>query len=213
MTEPEASGVTEPKTTFNVADLSPVEGYKLGSGLVVPRPIGWIGTRGTDGSENLAPYSFFNMVSGDPPTFLYSPGPNPDGPKGSLRNAEETRLFSINIVTAETVEAMNATAATVPHGESEFGLAGVTSIPGPATGVPTVAEATATIECRVTQFVKVGREGGGNVLVIGEAVAFHVADRILDGTRVDQAGLRAVGRHVGNTYSNATDLFDIVRPA
>lgn len=207
MTQPEA------KTTFLEADFAGIDGYKLGSGLVVPRPVGWIGTKAADGSENLAPYSFFNMVSGDPPTFLYSPGPNPDGPKGSLRNAEETGVFTINIVTAETVEAMNATAATVPHGESEFELAGVTSVPGPVTGAPMVAEAAANIECRVTEIMHVGREGGGSMLVIGEAVAFHVAERLLDGTRVDQAELRAVGRHVGNAYSNATDLFEIVRPA
>lgn len=202
----------EGKTTFGQADLGNGIGYKLGSGLVVPRPIGWIGSHDGEGHDNLAPYSFFNMVAGDPPTFLYSPGRNPDGAKGSLRNAEATGVFSINIVTAETVEAMNATAATLPHGESEFELAGLTPIPGPVTGAPMVAEATANIECRVVDIVPVGGSSSFT-LVIGEGVAFHIADRVLQGTRIDQAGLRGVGRHVGNWYSNATDLYEIDRPA
>ena len=75
-----------------------------------------------------------------------------------------------------------------------------------------VGECKANIECTVSQIVDIGHADFGNALVIGEAVEFHVAEDLLDGTRIDQAGLGAIGRHVGNMYSHATDLFEITRP-
>ena len=77
---------------------------------------------------------------------------------------------------------------------------------------PIVGECRANIECVVVDIVDIGHPKHGNSLVIGEAVQFHVDEALLDGTRVDQAALRAVGRHVGNAYSRATDLFEIMRP-
>jgi flavin reductase (DIM6/NTAB) family NADH-FMN oxidoreductase RutF len=75
-----------------------------------------------------------------------------------------------------------------------------------------VGECKANIECVVTQIVDVGHADHGSAVVFGEAVEFHVADELLDGTRIDQVSLHAIGRHVGNSYSHATDLFDIDRP-
>ncbi len=198
------------QTTFDVEQLGGVDGYKLGSGLIVPRPIGWIGSIDSDGRTNLAPYSFFNMVSGVPPTFVFSPGRL--GRKDTLDNCHAVPEFTINIVTDEVVEAMNATAATLEAGVSEFDLPGITAIPSERIRPPRVGECKATIECVVDQIIDVGDAEAGNSLVIGHAVMFHVDDDLLDGTRVDQAALRAVGRHVGNTYSHASELFDIVRP-
>jgi flavin reductase (DIM6/NTAB) family NADH-FMN oxidoreductase RutF len=75
-----------------------------------------------------------------------------------------------------------------------------------------VGECKANIECIVHQIVDIGDADFGNALVIGEAVEIHVTEDLLDGTRIDQAALRAIGRHAGNTYSHATDLFEITRP-
>ena len=133
-----------------------------------------------------------------------------DGTKEFIKKNGE---FTVNIVTVETLEAMNATAATIPADEDEFDHGGVTKLESVEITPCRVAEAVATMECRVVDIVHVGREGGGNHLVIGEAVMLHVAERVLDGTRIDQGELRAVGRHAGNWYSNATDLFTIERPA
>lgn len=99
--------MAESHTTFRVADLEPVEPYKLASGLVVPRPIGWIGTQSAEGIDNLAPYSFFNLVGSDPIHAAFSPGGGAGIRKDSLDNVREVPEFTINIVTAETVEAMN----------------------------------------------------------------------------------------------------------
>ncbi len=199
------------KTRFAVADLAGADGYKLATGLIVPRPIGWIGTISADGVPNLAPYSFFNAVSGSPPMFVFSPGRGVR--KDTLANVREVREFTINIVTVEVVEAMNATAASHPAGVDEFAEAGLTAVASTSIRPPMVGECRANIECVVTDIVDIGDPDDGNALVIGRAVEFHVDPELLDGTRIDQAELKAVGRHVGNTYSAATDLFDIVRPA
>ena len=196
--------------SFSVEDLVGAEGYKLGTGLIVPRPIGWIGTIDADGSTNLAPYSFFNMVAGVPPTFVFAPGNS--ARRDTLSNVRSVPEFTINIVTDEVVHAMNATAASLAAGVSEFDLPGITAIPSERVRPPRVGECKATIECVVDQIVPVGDPAHGNSLVIGHAVMFHVDDDLLDGTRIDQAALRAVGRHAGNTYSRSVDQFDIVRP-
>lgn len=198
------------KTAFALEDLKGAEGYKLGSGLIVPRPVGWIGSIDADGTTNLAPYSFFNMVAGFPPTFVFAPGKG--SRKDTLDNVRAVPEFTINIVTDEVVDVMNATAASVEAGQSEFDLPGITAAPSQMVRPPMVSECKASIECVVDKIVDVGDEEYGSSLVIGHAVMFHVDDSLLDGTRVDQAALRAIGRHVGNSYSRTHDLFDIVRP-
>lgn len=129
------------KHQFKVADLGPGEGYKLGSALVVPRPIGWVGTRDPEGAANLAPYSFFNMVAGSPPMFVFSPGRG--GRKDTLANVRATGEFTLNIVTEEVGEAMNATAASLDGDVSEFEFAGVAEVDSVMIGAPMVAECKA----------------------------------------------------------------------
>lgn len=205
--------MTEPQTSFVIDEINPLDAYKLCSGLIVPRPIGWIGTIGEDGVANLAPYSFFNLIGNDPMHAAFSGGASGGSDKDSVANVRMVPEFTLNIVTSETVEAMNATAATLPRDRDEFEHAGLTKIPSTQIRPSRVAEATATMECRVVDIVHIGRPENGNDLVIGEILVVHVADRVLDGTRVDQHELRAIGRHAGSWYSNATDLFDIDRPA
>ncbi|MDH3300951.1 MAG: flavin reductase family protein [Acidimicrobiia bacterium] len=200
------------KVTFLVDELQGVDGYKLVTGLVVPRPIGWIGSTSPEGVNNLAPYSFFNAVSGDPPTVIFSAGAGPGTRKDTADNVKASGEFTVNIVTDEVAEAMNVTSAAVPAAIDEFAHAGLTPVSGVVVGAPRVAEAKAQMECRVTHHLHIGREGGGNRLFVGEVVAFHVNEDLLDGTRVDQAALAAIGRHVGNGYSRTHDLFTMIRP-
>ena len=199
------------KTSFSVADLTGLDPYKLATGLIVPRPIGWIGSISADGVPNLAPYSFFNCVSGAPPTFVFSPGRG--ARKDTLANVREVGEFTINIVTVDVVDAMNATSASHPPDVDEFVAAGLTAVPSVSIRPPMVGESRANIECVVTRIVDIGHPEHGSALVIGEATEFHVDAALLDGTRVDQAELQAVGRHVGNLYSHSTDLFELIRPA
>ena len=206
----------QPKRQYFVDDMEPGDSYKLGTGLTVPRPIGWIGTVDADGNRNLAPYSFFNMMAIYPPTFVVAPllGPRKD----TLANLQTTGEFTVNIVTEETVEAMNASAQPFEADVDEFEAVGLTPVPSETIAPYMVGEATANFECVVTQMIPVGQASdehpGTGMLVIGEATRIHVAERVVDDNfNVDQVKLRAVGRHVGGQYSRSADsLFTIDRP-
>ncbi len=200
--------------TFDPGDLTATERYKLLIGLVVPRPIGWIGTRSAAGVNNLAPYSFFNVVSSDPPTVLYSVNRSARV-KDSLQNVLETGEFTASIVTEGTAAAMNITSGEYDPEVDEFAVAGLTSIMGKLVEAPMVGEATARLECRMTTTLDIGRAGNGptNTVVLGEVVAIHVAERVLDGTRVIPSELRAVGRMAGSGYTRTVDgYFEMPRP-
>ena len=99
--------------------------------LIVPRPIGWVSTRGTAGIDNLAPYSFFNGCAYEPPQVMFATTgtkPDRDGTKDSLANIRETGVFCVNLVEAAMTEAMNVSSTTLPAGVSEFDRAGLTRI-------------------------------------------------------------------------------------
>ena len=199
-------------TRFETADLEPVDGYKLMTGLVVPRPIGWIGTRSSEGTNNLAPYSFFNGVAASPPTVMFAPTGQPGARKDTLANVKATNVFTVNIVNHSVAEAMNATSGSYPADVDEFDVAGLTVREAIAIDAPCVAEAPAVFECRVVQVVEIGTAPMGSEVVFGEIVAFEVDTALLDGTRIDQVALDAIGRHAGNAYSRANQMFELRRP-
>lgn len=202
-----------PMTMFAAADLDPTECYKLTTGLVVPRPIGWIGTFDADGVANLAPYSFFQAVATNPPVILFSTGINSGRVKDSLANVRQTGVFTASIVDYDLGPAMNASAAEVDSSMSEFILAGLTPKLFGSVEAPGVAEAKAVLECRVVNEIVLGREPVTHALTFGEVVAFHVADEILDGTRIDAVKLDALGRLAGNSYATTREQFTLVRPS
>ncbi len=197
---------------FVTAEIEPADAYKLLSGLVVPRPIGWIGTRSPDGVNNLAPFSFFNAVAATPPTVMFAPTGQPVTRKDTLANVRETGVFTVNIVDFDLGPAMNQTSGSYPDDVDEFEVAGLRVRDAEAVDAPSVAEAPATFECRVMQIVEIGEAPLGSSVVFGEVLAFNVAERLLDGTRVDQVELDPIGRHVGNLYSRNGELYEMVRP-
>lgn len=198
--------------SFDPADLDHTDAYKLMTGLVVPRPIGWIGTQDDNGSPNLAPYSFFQCVATNPPIVLFSAGVTNGHQKDSLLNARTSGVFTCNMVGRATSEAMNASAAELGRGESEFDFAGLTPVPAAEVDAPLVAEAKATLECRVQQIVELGEPPVENAVVFGEVVRITVDDELLDGTRIDFDGLDAVGRLAGSAYATTRDRFSLERP-
>ena len=200
-------------TTFSIGELDHQDAYKLLTGLVVPRPIGWIGTANADGLPNLAPYSFFQAVASNPPTVLFSAGVVDGHEKDSLVNARSTREFTCNLVDVAVSEAMNASSATLGRGASEFDFAGLTPLASTDVSAPRVAEAKASFECIVSQLVELGSPPNQNVVVFGEIVRFHVDEDVLDGTRINHQTLDAVGRMAGNGYATTRDRFDLIRPA
>jgi flavin reductase (DIM6/NTAB) family NADH-FMN oxidoreductase RutF len=198
------------KQYFDFEDTASRDRYKLLSGLIVPRPIGWIGTRRANGTFNLAPFSFFNVVSTAPPTVLFSGSSHSDRPKDSITLAEESGEFTVNIVSEEVAQAMSVTAGTFGPDDDEFAIAGLTAVAGKVVAAPMVAESPANLECRVSTVVDVGE--GLTRIVVGRVVALHVDDSVLDDTRIDATSLRAVGRMSGNTYITTDHLFELPRP-
>jgi flavin reductase (DIM6/NTAB) family NADH-FMN oxidoreductase RutF len=182
--------------------------------IIGPRPIGWVSTRGRDGSVNLAPYSFFNAFNYTPPIIGFSS----NGPKDSLRNARETGEFVWNLTTRELAEAMNQSCASVPYGINEFTLAGLTEAPSRLVNVPRVAESPVNFECKVTEIVQLKSHKGELAqawLTLGEVVAVHIAKALLKDGIFDTFGAGIVLRAGGPTAYAAIgpeNRFDMRRP-
>ncbi len=188
--------------------------YKLMIGTVVPRPIAWVSTISRDGVRNLAPYSFFNAVSADPPVVCFAPARKPAGDqrKDTLRNIEDTGEFVVNIVSGALAEAMNQTAAEVGPEVDEFELAGVTPEAASVVSAPMVLEAPAKLECRVKQILPMGDRPTSGILVLGDVVCFHYAEGLVENYRVDPEKLDAVGRMGGMSYARTRERFELIRP-
>jgi flavin reductase (DIM6/NTAB) family NADH-FMN oxidoreductase RutF len=189
-----------------------VAAYKLLIGCVVPRPIAWVSTIDGAGIKNLAPFSFFMGVCGDPPTVAFSSGPRAGGRKDTARNAEATGEFVVNVVDDEHAEAMNLSSGEYAADVDEFALVGLASAPGVRVKAPRVATAPISLECRVAQIVRVGN--GPHSVVFGEIVYMHIRDALYDATtgRIDVFALRPVGRLAGHMYSRTHELFEMKRP-
>ncbi|MCX6613811.1 MAG: flavin reductase family protein [Acidobacteria bacterium] len=195
-------------------DTSPKDLYKLMIGMVVPRPIAWVSTVGEDGTNNLAPYSFFNAISGDPPVVCFAPSRKPagDNKKDTFRNLESSGVFVVNIVSEHLAEAMNQSAADVPPEVDEFALAGVSVEPATMIEAPMVKEALAKMECRVRQIIPLGDRPTSGILVLGDVLCFHFVEGLVDNFKVDPAMLNAVGRMGGTSYCDTRHRFDLTRP-
>ncbi|AVA21643.1 flavin reductase family protein [Rhizobium sp. CB3171] len=179
--------------------------------IVAPRPIGWIGSKGRDGSLNLSPYSFFNAVSDRPKLVMFSSA----GRKDSVRNVEETGVFTANLVSRNLIEKMNHSSIAVPYGINEFSLAGLTAEPGRLVDAPYVAEAFAVLECRVTEVMQpkgLNGEPSENIMVLGQVVGIHIDEAIIRDGRLDMALARPVARMGYMDYSEGSDVFELLRP-
>lgn len=192
-------------------DLDPREAYRLLISVVVPRPIGWTSTIGAGGLLNLAPFSFFNAVGGNPPTVLISVGQRKGSPKDTLRNVQETGEFVINIVNAELAEAMNQTSGEWPYEVDEFDRAGVTPAASIDVKPPRVAAAPIALECRVTQIVPV--IDTTYTLILGRVLRFHIrSDLLRPNGLVDALRLEPVARLSGDEYTTIGRVFEMKRP-
>jgi flavin reductase (DIM6/NTAB) family NADH-FMN oxidoreductase RutF len=190
------------------ATTAPLDNYKLLTNLVVPRPIAWVTSQGADGVINLAPFSFFNAVGSDPIYLVVSVGTGEGGgQKDTARNISSTGEFVVNMVTEELLPAMNISAADFPSGESELSAAGLHPADSLRVKVPRVAEAQASLECRLYSQQSLGP----NTLFVGEVVMFHVADHLV-GPRLHIQGFAPIGR-LGSPsmYCRTTDRFDLPR--
>jgi len=186
--------------------------HRLYLGFIQPRPIAWASTVGRDGSLNLAPFSFYNMVSANPPVVMFCPALNRHGDaKDTLRNIRETGEFVIATVTEDNAVKMNDTSTEFPHGVSEFEIAGLTPVPALKVKARLVTESPVNIECRMRQIVSLGHEHGAGQVVFGDVLVLHIDDAIFDANGlIDPDKLRAVGRMGGSSYTRTRDRFELV---
>ena len=194
---------------INPEKLSTREIYKLMTGTIVPRPIAWVSTQNAQGEANLAPFSYFNAVSADPPTLMFSIGTRGGQPKDTLKNIEQVKAFVVNISTEATAEAMNKSAIDSPYGVSEFELTGLTPVPSSRISVPRVLESPVNFECTLHDIYSVGT----NSVIFGKIVHIHIADNVLlDNYRISVEALKPVGRLAGNSYTKIERTFNLERP-
>ena len=179
--------------------------------LIVPRPIGWISTVSADGTPNLAPYSCFNAIAGNPPHVMFSS----DSVKDSIANAEATGYFCCNLATYDLREQMNQSSAAYPPETDEFAASGLTATPCRNLPVPRVAESPVAIECKLAQVITLTPSSGlpcANRIAIGEVVGIHIDERVLKDGMVDVETLKPLGRMGYREYTVPPRSFEMLRP-
>jgi flavin reductase (DIM6/NTAB) family NADH-FMN oxidoreductase RutF len=190
------------------------DAYAWMIGTILPRPIAWVSTISPEGKTNLAPFSFFQGVTANPPTLMFVPVNARDGTKkDTVRNIEQVPEFVVNLVSFSLAETMNNTSATLPYGESEFERFGIAASPSQRVRPPRVAAARVAFECTLHSIVHIGEGPLAANVIFGRIHLAHVNDAAIDADgRPDPAKLDLVGRMGGNTYTRTTDRFDLERP-
>ena len=181
--------------------------------IVAPRPIGWISTRGQDGTDNLAPYSFFNAVAYEPPQVMFastSSKPDRGDTKDSVAQIRETGMFCVNIVGFEERNLMNATSAALGKDEDEFDIASIEKAECNSISCPRVATSPAALECKLTQIITL--PGTANFAVFGEVTGVHIDDRYMTDGMFDPTKYHPLARMGYKDYAVIREVFTLKRP-
>jgi flavin reductase (DIM6/NTAB) family NADH-FMN oxidoreductase RutF len=185
--------------------------------IVAPRPIGWITTLDGEGNVNLAPYSFFNAVADNPPVVFFASSGRARGigVKDSQANAEETGEFVCNVATWDLREQMNKTSASLPRHQDEAAHAGLEMIASTLVKPPRVKASPIHMECRYLETIELpcDHPEGGNFMVLGQVVAFHIDEAVIDGQgQVDVTRYKPLARLGYRDYAAVTEVFSMMRP-
>ncbi|MCD9022138.1 flavin reductase family protein [Cohnella silvisoli] len=194
--------------------LSERDNYKLMIGSIIPRPIAFVSTLSVSGVLNAAPFSYFNIVTANPPMISISVQRKNGARKDTSKNAVESGTFVVHISDESYIRQINETAANLPPEESEVILAGLTPIPSEKIPVPGISEAKIRMECVLEQAIPLGGTEGAPAcdLLIGRIVCFHVDEAVYENGRIDPQALKPVSRLAGTSYSKLGEMFSIERP-
>ena len=179
--------------------------------IVAPRPIGWITSMSAKGEINLAPYSFFNAVSDNPPIVLFSS----EGSKDSLVFVEETKEFVCSLATFDLRDAMVHTSGAFPRGVNEMEQAGIPAAPSRLVRPPRVAASPCALECKLLQIIDLKNLQGRSVsryVVFGQVVGVHIDERFIRNGRLDTAAMRPIARCGYADYAVVNEVFAMARP-
>ena len=187
--------------------------YKLLTGTVIPRPIAWVATIDENGIDNLAPFSFFNVVSEDPPQIMFSTVRTGNKNKDTLNNILANQQFVVNLVTEDVVEQMNSTSQSVAPNINEFELANVTPLDSIFIKPKRVKESLVQFECEMVHHYFIEKhQNGGACIIIGKIITMHIDDSILmDNHKIDLEKYKPVARLAGSNYSKLGKIFSIKR--
>jgi flavin reductase (DIM6/NTAB) family NADH-FMN oxidoreductase RutF len=189
------------------------ENYKFLIGSIIPRPIAFVTTLSKDGVLNGAPFSYFNIVSSNPPMISLSIQRSKGIQKDTARNIIGSKEFVIHIVDEQNVEKVNETAASLPPDQSEIELGKLTPVDSDKISVPGVKEAKIRMECILEHSLELGGlDLPGCDLIIGKVVQFHIENSIYENGRIDPRGIAAVSRLAGTNYAKIGEIFSIERP-
>jgi len=191
-----------------------LHGYLLGA--VAPRPIAFASTIDENGTPNLSPFSFFNVFGSNPPTMIFSPARRVRGntTKHTLQNVEKIKEVVINVVNFDIVQQMSLSSSEYPEGVNEFEKAGFTMLASEEVKPFRVAESPVQFECKVTDIIYTGDQGGAGNLIVCEVLKIHIHEMVLneDGM-IDQHKIDLVARAGGSYYTRARDgFFEIPKP-
>jgi flavin reductase (DIM6/NTAB) family NADH-FMN oxidoreductase RutF len=183
--------------------------------LVVPRPIGWISSLGPDGTPNLAPYSMFNAVAGDPPCVMFASSAKTDGSSKDTRHcAEATGEFVVNLATYEVRDAMNRTSESFALGINEFDVAGLELIPSLLVKPPRVKCSPVQLECKFLQTVEMPKGTvDRNFVTFGRVIGVHINDDLIIDGRVDICRAKPIARMGYMDYTCVEQVFEMVAPS
>jgi flavin reductase (DIM6/NTAB) family NADH-FMN oxidoreductase RutF len=201
--------------TIDPASQSERDNYKLLIGSIIPRPIAFVTTLSSIGVLNAAPFSYFNIVTANPPLISISVQRKGGQLKDTSRNAIETGAFVVHISDEAYIGQINETAANLPPDESEVALARLTPVPSKEVSVPGVAEAKIRMECVLEQAIPLGGTEGSPAcdLLIGRVVCFHLDEAVYANGHIHPQLLKPISRLAGNSYSKLGEIFERDRPS
>ncbi len=203
--------------SFTPKELTVAKMHHYLLGAIGPRPIAFASTIDGNGQANLAPFSFFNVFSANPPILIFSPARSgrTNTTKDTYNNVKAHPEVVINVVNFDIVEQMSLASSPYPAGESEFVKSGLTPIPSDLVKPFRVKESPVQFECKVNQVIELGTEGGAGNLIICEVVKFHIDESYLDENQlIDQQKIDLVARMGGNWYCRANEhaMFELEKP-
>ncbi|MCV2880557.1 flavin reductase family protein [Actibacterium sp. XHP0104] len=181
--------------------------------IIAPRPIAWVSTRGADGQDNLAPFSFFNGAAYSPPQIMFATtGTKPDGTpeKDTLAHIRATGVFCVNMVEYAMMHPMNESSGGWPREVDEFDKAGIAKADCETIPCPRIAGAPASLECKLTQIVQL--EGKSNNVIFGQVTGVHLRDDCLRDGKFDITTFGALARLGYRDYATITETFTLTRP-
>ena len=211
---------------FDVTELENQEKYRLLTGGITPRPIAWISTRSAEGVDNLAPYSFFTVASCNPPVLLYTQVTQRSGiDKDTLQNLLATKQCVVNIVSADLIEKMNQTSASLAHDESEFDFAGIESCASHLVSPRSVQDSLIRYECTLRETLSINHTSmnglpagdatinamGGTVIML-DVKSIYVRDDLYDNGIINQHLVNSVGKMGSDFFSLTSEMLELQRP-